>query len=377
MKVFTDNFSNVPETFRKDLFVELSSALKKGFSVQLVSAPGMGGSIIARAVTQVPQIKQKYFDETTALRLLDSDMLLERTPIALSRLFLSTIEAVCEVSNDMIVVQSKIEESISRICEFGKLIVIFDHFDKLNQPELSVFFSNLARLHRIYGLNLLFIFITNHSLENSENAKNFEQFSRIVNQKILKINPLDKKDSIWFIDEVAKDLNFKLAEKQMCKIYEISGGFPRLMKRLVEAVGQGEKLEEIINDPIRSNVLKTCIDDIVLNSDLADRIPLLQKYSEKDRIGSGEDVVGEFVFPRRLTKLEEKLLLLFQKSKNKIIRREDGISLLWGESALKISEHAYDQLVLRLRKKLKSSKPRAEIETIRGRGHVLTSNKEG
>lgn len=375
MKVFTDNFSNLPENFRKDLFVELSSALKKELSVQLVSTSGMGGSIIARAVTQVPQIKQKYFDKKTTLRLLDSDMLLERTPVALSRLFLSTIEAVYEVSNDMIVIQNKIEESISKICGSGKLIVVFDHFDKLNQPELSVFFSNLARLHRIYGPNLLFIFIINHSFENTENAKNFEQFSRIVNQKIIKVNPLDKRDSVWFIGEVAKNLNLKLTENQIHSIYEVSGGFPRLMKRLVETVRQGEKLEEIVNDPTLSNVLKTCLDELAQNSDLADRIPLLQKYLEKIRIGSGEDVVGEFVFPSRLTKLEEKLLLFFQK--NKIIRREDGINMLWGENALEISEHAYDQLVLRLRKKLKSSKPRAEIETIRGRGHVLTSNNEG
>ncbi|KKQ75296.1 MAG: hypothetical protein US95_C0006G0018 [Candidatus Woesebacteria bacterium GW2011_GWB1_38_5] len=38
---------------------------------------------------------------------------------------------------------------------------------------------------------------------------------------------------------------------------------------------------------------------------------------------------------------------------------------------MEISDHAYDQIVLRLRKKLKNAVPKADVETVRGRGHIL------
>ena len=63
-----------------------------------------------------------------------------------------------------------------------------------------------------------------------------------------------------------------------------------------------------------------------------------------------------------------KLLL---SSKNKIVEREKGIEHLWGENAVEVSDHAYDQLILRLRYKMKKSQPKADLETVRGRGHTI------
>ena len=77
------------------------------------------------------------------------------------------------------------------------------------------------------------------------------------------------------------------------------------------------------------------------------------------------------IFGKRLTKNEEKLLKYFLKNKGGILSRADGMGYLWGENAVEISDHAYDQIVLRLRKKLKNAVPKADVETVRGRGHIL------
>ena len=135
---------------------------------------------------------------------------------------------------------------------------------------------------------------------------------------------------------------------------------------------KSEKLSDLEKKPEIDLSLSMHLTELNNYKDLLPDISILERFLENSVSVNemGERFKG-IEIPVRLTRNEIKLLQLFIGKKGKIIPREEGIEYLWGERSLGVSDHAYDQIVLRLRRKLRSSIPRAGIETVRGRGHLL------
>jgi DNA-binding response OmpR family regulator len=75
------------------------------------------------------------------------------------------------------------------------------------------------------------------------------------------------------------------------------------------------------------------------------------------------------------TRQEYSILTLFLKNPGKVLTRDDIGAVLWGESSYeKYSDWAIDQLMSKLRKKLKEIGVNVEISTLRGRGYKFTQN---
>ena len=82
--------------------------------------------------------------------------------------------------------------------------------------------------------------------------------------------------------------------------------------------------------------------------------------------------MSEVKLSEKLTLSEFKIFNYLANNKGLICTRDLIISEVWGDNATKdVSDHALDQIISRLRKKIKISGNNVYIETIRGRGHRL------
>ncbi len=364
------SFSEIPSDFQKELFEKIAAIIKKGESVQLYGVSGSGNSLVARSLIQSNEIKKKYFVGGYSFILFDANLLLERTVVGLYRFFLTLFPSNSDLISDPAFIQNKIDEKITGFCERGKLILIIDHMNELCLPELKPFFVNLYGIYRKMEPNLNFIFMFSNTIKDSD-LENFGPIKRLIVQNVIKNNGFCKKDGLWFIGEKEKQARIRLTDEEKEKLYELSGGFPRTLKRLVESVGRGLELDKLQSDPAIDPLLVIHLEELLQNKDDLQRIPVLESLvKSKENADRGESLTGLKLI-EKLTRNEEILLKLFLKNQGNIVKRADGIEHLWGESAMEVSDHAYDQIVLRLRKKLKGSYPSAGIETVRGRGHVL------
>jgi len=362
------SFSSFPKDFQKDILTKISSLLKKGESVQLVGTPGSGTSTIVRLITQVPEISTAYFPKSLNFHL-------ERNSLTLSRLLLSLFGAYESIPQDNVAINQKLTEEIRNICLKGKLVIIIDHIQNLNFPELKPFFTNLSYIYNKFRFEMCFLFVSERSLIQLKDLNNFGYLGRLLTSNIIYNPPLGKKDSKWFLKEIEKFEQLRLNNKEKDRVYELSGGIPRTMRRLVEGLSRGNTLDDLIVNPTLYTSLSIHLEELLDSGDLKNESQILKAYkSFLSRKDNGESLNG-IEIGERMTKLEAKLLNFLIDSKGEIVHREKGIEKLWGNKALDISDHAYDQIVHRLRQKLIDSKPKILIKTVRGRGHMFTINR--
>lgn len=330
--------------------------------------------MIAKALIQVPQIRDNYIDISSKYYFvsLDGNQLLERTPVNLSRLFLASIKLTENITQDQVKIQEEISNEIKTLTVKGKLIIVFDHIQELNFPELKPFFIFLSNLTRIFAPKIVFIFVTTSSLVTPKQLENFGPLSHTITENIVANQLFNKYDALWFISEIEKQLGFKLENSQKEKIISLSGGMPRMIKRLAEFVKRGHNIEELEVNPNCDLTLSLLFSELLeYKNTNQNEIPILSSYLKTKCRGESKELFKNIMFNKRVTKNEEKVLRTLITNKNKIVSRENGIVAIWGENGLDVSDHAYDQIVHRLRSKLSDSETKVEIETVRGRGHVL------
>ena len=326
------SFANLPKFLFRSVLTQIASAVKKGESVQLVATPGAGGTLLAKILTQKPELAKQYFGDDYAFYLLDAGSLLERSAGALQNLFLSNSQ-------------------VETICHTKKLVVIVDQLDGLNDPVLKPFFENLYSLYRSFEPKLTFIFRVTTPLTAVDQLTNFNQLGRLVSQNVIKLPPFTRDEAMWFMGEKKK----RLSPAQKEKIYALSGGYPRTIKRLVESPSV--------------EALALHLEELSAYRSILPTIPVLEAYlARKFR---KTDQVGDLNLPQRLTRNEEKVLKILLTKKGEVVSRSEVIEKVWGEDGVNISDHAYDQLVHRLKNKLSGSTPKVILETVRGRGHCL------
>jgi energy-coupling factor transporter ATP-binding protein EcfA2 len=368
------SFSKLPRSLQEKTIKKVAEVIKRGESVQLMGPPGSGNSLIAKLLTQVPDLRKKYFDNSRDYHfaLVDGNMLLERNPLNLTRLFFSSLNMGDETSSDNVIVQKAIEESVSGICSKGILVIVIDHVNSLDAKELQPFFTNLLNLYRRFEPNMVFVILSERSFKNADELKNFGQFRRLITQNIIYTLPFNKEDSFWFISEREKQLKKKLITRDKEKIFKLTGGFPRTIKRMVDSLVKGCSLGDLEKNPSIDMALAMHLEELSNYSGNKTDIPILNRFLQNKIEKVAEEKIEGVVFKGRLTKIEEKVIKILLKNENKMVSRDEIITKVWGEKALDISDHAYDQIIHRLRKKLEGSSPGIDIETVKGRGHCLS-----
>ena len=323
MKSSIPYFPNFPKDFQKKSISAILKSVENGQNLQLVGLKGSGKSLVFRYLISSKVLKNKF-----NVYSLDMNLIPEKKLSTISDLITRLISPL-EHQDDFI---------------NKKTIVLVDSFENVEDMSDSLLkiFKALTDKYRDY---ISFIF----SVERPIDIKNSYWGN------IEYISPLNQYDFDWFWNGLGGDKKYK------SRIYEVSGGFMAIVKRLIEIVNSGGDLEEAINNP-RSNPhllyqLELMKEGLQGNKNYFD-VPLYNNFLTGVKTN------------QELTSLENKAFQFLVKNKGIIIERDSLIKEVWGEYASnEIADHALDQVIHRLKQKIE--KGGYKIETLRGRGHRL------
>lgn len=325
MKLAVPYFRSFPKDFKKEIVANVITIARKGKNLQLVGLKGSGKSLLFRSISLNPKILDDF-----NIYQIDLNLIPERSIIAVSKLIL---EKVLQKENE---IGSSNKKTIIFLDSFEGITDILDY-------SLIRVLKGVSDRFRDY---VSFIFSIEKPIEDS-NAFWGE---------VVYMDPLTRSDFDWFW----KGLGGK--EKFREKIYQASGGFMALIKRLSEIASSKGDLDAVIENPR-------------LNHHILYQLELMKEglngKSNYFEVPIFTNFMKGVSFGKELTKLEFKVLNFLTKNKGKIVDRASLIKAVWGEYASEdVADHALDQLIHRLNKKLKGSNSPV-IETIRGRGHRL------
>lgn len=325
MKSSLPYFLDFPKDFGRELEEAINKSGERGVNLQVVGLKGSGKSLMFRAI----------LGRNKDIKYIDCNLLTEKY---IDKLW---------------------NKGISGICLIDSFENIVGYDNNLVKKIMSIYDQN-----RDY---VTFVFSVEREMVMKSSCDTYY------------VKPLNKLETKWFVNGLAQ-FNNGVKDIIINKIIEVSGGCMAIIKRLYEAGAGGEDLEKLIDNPHLNSHLKYQLELMVegLGKDKND-VEALKKYYLVDEKGKFlSKVVENFMVQKsrgrneNLTREEDKVMKLLEKNKNQICLREDLIGMIWGKNAdLTISDHALDQLMHRLRNKLKNNG--VEIETVRGRGYILKS----
>ncbi len=323
MKSSRPYFLNFPPDFQKQNIDKILEAAEKGENIQFVGLKGSGKSLVFRFISTSLEIKNKY-----DIYSVDFNLIAERTSKAVSELLLSNLS-----------VWEKKEKPFEK-----KTIILIDSFVNVENisDSLVKIFKAITDRHRDF---ISFVF----SVERPINSG----FSYWGNPEYL--NLLSKSDFDWFWSGLNGKKEFKN------KIYEASGGYMAIIKRIFEISNSNQNLDEVINNPR-------------LNPHLLYQLELMKEGLKGKANYFDVPIYNTFIngvaTNRELTALENKAFQFLINNKGIIIERDTLIKAIWGDYASNgIADHALDQIIHRLKQKIE--KEGYKLETFRGRGHRL------
>ncbi len=353
-------FREFPKNFRKEDTLVIIKSIESNSHLQFIGSKGCGKSLVFRALLQSGYAKKYQF------YLIDLNLIPERSSLSILNLIYGAmsewkIDGRLNEGEIVVRIQNKLNE-IEKLKK--KVVFIFDSFENLADVENKFLFKSLATLVDQNRDMVTCIF----SLEKEVDGKILDVFT----DKYF-IKPLNKADFDWFIQGLQENYSSIIISSEVKKmIYQASGGYMAVAKRMFEAVISGIDLPELIRNPKLSIHLAYQLDLIIESGgDMLTSIPILDTYKKnKNNPDQVLDEIGDLKIDKRLTASEHKLLEFLLSKKGKITTRDDSIDAVWGKFATKgVADHALDQLVHRLNSKLKNSS--VKLETVRGRGHIL------
>lgn len=315
--------------FQKDFIEKILKILRRGGNIQLVGLPGSGKTVLLSRLARREDLTEfKFF-------YLDLNLLVDKSVGAVMN-FIS--EAIKE----------------DNFKEGKKVVIIFDGFDNLIDKSLEPVYRVLKAMMNRWRYRLCYLFAVDSKLVDFENLEFLGGLGSALCENIMELPMLNKRDAWIFMETNSQQSGINLCEKEKEEILYLSGGLMRTMRRLMDAKAKGIEPSQDMN-------LKFHLEELAKwmkteGVDGFDRFPLLKSLMEAEKVG------------KELTAEENKLWQAMLKRKGSLIDKEELIRELWGErAACEISNHALDQLIHRLRKKMGKTK----IKTVFGRGYKI------
>jgi DNA-binding response OmpR family regulator len=203
---------------------------------------------------------------------------------------------------------------------------------------------------------LVFLFLTNQPLEPSLFGR--LGFCYLENQKSL--HPFNLDETAHFIHSVTSN---KFKTDQIQQIYSASSGNLRLIKSMVKEIDNGSLFDNLLKNP--SPRISFFFDQIqsetsLKSEELKIQFPQFAAYFSPKPVSN---------LDFSLTVLEKRLFTLFLKNRGQLLTRQVIVESVWSESKqFDLYDHSIDQLVYRLKNKLKG---KFRIQSLKGRGFVL------
>ncbi len=349
MKQNLESFTDFPISYQKDLYTRIFRILVRGESLLLFAPPGMGKTLTLEMLEKNTKLQQELGNSTNL------------------RFHSFNCENLSEDNQMEIVINNLASEA--RTNTNSHLVLIFDHVEKLGSGHFTKLLFSIKALRESARERISFLFASDKNLRDSD-LEAFGPIKPILAENFVMLGPLSKGDALLFMDKIEKIYGFKLKPEDKKAIYEATGGVPRLMKRLIKLVCDGLEIDATIQNPSLDLKLKLDLekmaDFLAANKEITLSIPLLtalQAVKEETW-----DQVGDVKFKTRLTRQEYNLAHALISRTGQMCSREEMIKAVWPKNLYETSEHALDQMLHRLRKKLESASPKCNLLTYRGRG---------
>ncbi len=325
---------------------------------------------------------------------------------------------------------SNLSDLISIISSKKLEIVLFiGEFDELSFAD-QVLYNNLKSLWRKSLGKLHFVFLVLEDVTQQENLQKFGELNELILTNIVYVPLSNEQDSEYIIARLEKEFNRKYTTQEKSLLKEICGGHPYLLRsccRLI-ALMNGQKIElrelkdtlithfeprsacQKIFDSLTtsqkdflrilvSNPSSPVPDDAKILESLGlikqikdgSKVPfseLFRSVIEKGRsinatpakingsitfeLKSGSIFLGEANVEDKFTRQEYEILRFLLSDSEKLRSRDEIGEAMWGKRSYeKYSDWAIDQVMSKIRKKLKTFGAENTLVTVRGRGYKI------
>lgn len=300
-----------------------------------------------------------------------------------------------------------------------QVVFIIDRFEKACQMLPVDIFDALRAVTHMSKRKVTFIFGVDREITDLRTIEEMDQFYTLINLFTYYLKPLNKEDSLNFINGLSELYGINLNEKLALEIYQLTGGHLRLLKTFMVLISNEEKSKittDIITQVSKDQSVTYQCDRIYkhlseLNKETLLRIinkleitpsdkvkveklkqlgilddrnkvfsPLFLSYisslsDSKDKSLFLDEKTGEIYqngerIDSNLSANEYKLLKHFYNNAFQILDRNNIAESVWGASTNEgVSDEAIDQLISRLREKIEVDRANPKhIFTYRGRG---------
>ncbi len=348
MKIVNVHQLNLPENFREEFFQKIFRVIKSADSGMIVGPAGMG--------------------KTLTLELLENNTILTHyspnTPIVCTRLNLQSItpDEITKAIKDLDLPLTT------------KLLIIADNAEALEGPNGKDLIQRIKDIREQFRPQTSILFAAERNILGSDSFVENSSLRSVLLENILYVPPLNHQESKAFASGIGEQLNYAIPKHVLNLITETSGGAPRIIKRLVKLAYTNEGYaQEVIKNPSLDQKLCFDLESLAVfthnHADYSFNCPLLSILKPKS---ATKDKIGPIQFSSTLTKQEFSLAKILIENQGNLVDREAMIKAIWPNNLYETSEHALDQMIHRLKKKLELASPTCSLVTYRGRGAKLS-----
>lgn len=306
---------------------DLVKLIKQGQVFRLTAKSGAGKSKYLRYIASSKSVFKKYF----------SKYIQKIYYIDLNSLYKTDTETlIYTISKTLNCTPATIEEKIQNLLQKNKKVyIIFDHFENSQYyNELSIKYLRSLRDKFKYKLGYILSYEKGAIIDTNKLKYLFVTAPVEIN-----LPPLSKKDANHVLNNEAKKCSIVFTQSEKNKIIKYSKGYGGKIRDVCQQVLLGKNLNSILNKNPK----------VVIKNPALDYKKILTKLEY-------------LVFSELLTQKENIV------TKNKIAELINPTSEGGG-----VSNEAIDQIIKRLRKKLKDNKVPKKISTKHGIGYYLSN----
>ena len=263
-----------------------------------------------------------------------------------------------------------VEQQISRLLDgVSSLCILFDRFDLLLGEHAPLALpGNLRILRDTFKYRLTYLIATRQVPDPQS------ELGELFYAHTIWLGPLSRSDAHWSAASFAARVERRWSSGELATIWDLSWGYPALLRAVCEAYAAGTQLEpeQLAGHPaVRQRILEFWADTPDQQALRLSRLlgqPLLERFHpQSGPIGEGE----------QFTAKEHALLTYFQAHQEQVCSKDDLIRAVWPEDQIfeqGVRDDSLAQLVRRLRLKLEPDPgdPRYII-TVTGRGYCFRS----
>lgn len=409
-------FNQKESKYRKDYAYEnvthILNHVERGINISLIRLRGSGLSNILRSLTFNKSLRRFHnIKDSKKFVYVDVSSMFEETPLAFSHIFIRSIidslqyslireDEVAHLLQEL----SNINHIQTSIFFLDKLVtnlehafILLDDFEKILKTQNSSLLSFLYFLRNRYSNIFTFIFsIENQTYDLIKNDKT--EFLEIINHKTV-YTPLYNKREFSTLLNRFNNPDIVYSKEFISKLYKETGGYASYLKvfetfcsleNLEKVNHVTEKLLNSLTTKQKESLLyvysnKTLeIDDYTATKlkdygiieyngkEVAITSKLLVNYINDYGIPFEDSNSKIENFTKKLSKNESKVFSMFYKSMNSLVTKDSVGECIWGAHIEgKFSQWSIDQLIKRIRDKIKEHSIPYELETKRSRGYIL------